>query len=140
MFSFAPGGSLKIVRIGWNISTANHAYKLKRLLAGRWVAQKALRWNVLFWFDEHAVVLFTLALLSGFFYKRSDLPLHFFEIVKFMIFEIWHFFKKYFEKTIKFWKYVRKNCTKFSKTFKILHFKKCINGRWQSWVAKRLPV
>ena len=45
-------------------------YRLKRLLAGRWVAQKALRWNVLVWFDEHAV-LFTLALLSGFFYKRS---------------------------------------------------------------------
>ena len=42
--------------------------KLKRLLAGRWVAQKAKRWNILFSFEKHAV-LFTLALLSGFFIK-----------------------------------------------------------------------
>ena len=34
------------------------------------VALKALQWNVLFFFDAHAV-LFALALLSGFLYKRS---------------------------------------------------------------------
>ena len=34
------------------------------------VALKALRWNVLFFFDAQAV-LFALALLSGFLYKRS---------------------------------------------------------------------
>ena len=45
-------------------------YKLKRWLKSRWVVQKALRWNVLFLFDAHAV-LFTLYLLSGFFYKSG---------------------------------------------------------------------
>ena len=47
-----------------------YAYKLKRWLKSRWVVQKFLRWNVLVWFDAHAV-LFALALLSGSFYKRS---------------------------------------------------------------------
>ena len=54
-------------------SGESSAYKLKRWLKSRrWVAQKVLRWNVLFLFDAHAV-LFPLPLLSGFCYVSSKL-------------------------------------------------------------------
>ena len=43
----------------------------KRCVEACKVALKALRWNVLFFFDAHAV-LFPLSLLSGFLYKRPD--------------------------------------------------------------------
>ena len=57
-------------RLGVGGAKSRFSFKLNRWLKSRWVAQKALRWNVLFLVDAHAV-LFALALLSGSFCKRS---------------------------------------------------------------------